>query len=413
MSKRHLTLLCATFLGSFASLALEPGKDVELQKEPHKANAATQLYISFDQALGHKFENLKNKKCPAVIKGDVKSVDGIFGKAVQTPEKTSVSIPQKTRVTRAIIIELWLKPGKEKKDIVLLETKGEKKNRGWKLELLSAKEKGKLKWTAWHPNGTQSELIANRGLSENKWSKVTLTYGGVPGTGGTKGYRIYIDGYIAAELPSYSPLQDVTGNLIVKTPPDGALDDLSISLSGREVYPKIADKRLEPFNLDFEQKDKGWIGVYDSCFIDDETKHSGKHSLKIETDDLYTREYLSPIFSVEPGTTYRISFWAKVDKFKKGYSAIGVWIRWYFAPEETCSFGGDLVAHCVGDKKFETFDWKKFEAEIKVPEKKEYREKIRWARLQAKNYHSITKAWIDDIKIEKITQAKNTDKGDK
>jgi carbohydrate binding protein with CBM4/9 domain/concanavalin A-like lectin/glucanase superfamily protein len=413
MKEMYSTILCAVFLMGLTGRALEPGEGVELQKTPHQIIKGTQSYLSFDKRTNNEFENTGNTKQPAQVIGDVKSVKGLFGNAIQTSENGSVSIFQKARVSHASIVEFWLNPGRGKKDLTLLAAKSEKKNVGWQLELLSVKENGKLKWTVWHPIGKKLELLSNRSLKKDKWSKVSLAYGAVPGGGGQKAYRIYIDGYLAGETPSYRPIQEITGELIVRTPPDGAIDDLALTLSGNPIYPDLADNYRDIFNLDFEEGAKGWLGVYDECVIDSDVKHNGKNSLRIETDDLYTREYLSPIFSVEPGATYRVSFWAKVDKFDKGYSAIGVWIRWYFAPEETCSFGGDMIAHCLPDKNVKTFDWKKFEAEVTVPEKKEHRKKNRWARLQVKNYHSITKAWIDDIKIEKIAKTKTVSKGDK
>lgn len=398
--------LTGTVFFGISLQALEPGKSVKLKISKPEKNKSTQAYFSFDNLKNGVFKNESGNKHTYI--GDAKSnnaqaVKGVFGKALNTQEKTSIQAPQRARETAALTIEFYLNPGKTPNHTILLNTLNEKKDKGWELSL---SRENMLKWTVCHKNGAKTIIRTNRKVPSGKWSKIAVTFGSIPGQGGVKGYRIYIDGYVAAEIANFASIWDSTGNLTIKTPPDGAIDELSISLANRDIYPDIEISDLPPANMDFEKGAKGWVGVYDNCKIDKETKHSGKNSLKIETNDVYTREYLSPMFNVEPGATYLVSFWAKVGKFEKGYSAIGVWIRWYFEPEETCSYGGDLVAHCLKDKGTGTFDWKKFEAKITVPDKKEQRKKIHWARLQVKNYHSNVTAWIDDIKIIKDKAAK-------
>lgn len=382
-----------------------PNSAVELAKNHVTVDNRTYLYLTFDQLKDNQLPNEKDIKNPGSIFKDAKLQKGLFGNAVNSGENGYVEIARQHTFVNAMTVDFWFKKGIVTQKTTLLETIDSKGKFGWKLELLPDKAKNLLVWTVTHPDGTSTIATSNRGLlNPSQWYRVTLTFGSI--YGGQKAIRIYLDGFPVFERPSYKPMRTIKGPLRIKTPPEGLIDDLAISAGGRIIYRDIKNVNIPTENLDFEQQSEGWTGIYDEPVIDTNEKHSGKYSLKIETDEPYTREYLSPIFSVKPDSTYRISFWAKVDKFEKGYSAVGVWIRWYFAPEETCSIGGELVDHHTLDNKPKTFDWKKFSADVSVPRKDFYRTKIRWARFQVKNYHSHVKVWIDDITIEEIQSGK-------
>jgi hypothetical protein len=386
-------------------MALGPGKDVKLKPVKPESDDKTRIYLDFENVTGGKVPNLQNAKQSGLVSGNIRSVPGLFGKALQTEGDAFVSLPGSALKGSypALTVEFLLQSGDADKTVTLLDAAGSGGKSAWKLTLLPEKQNRALVWDFSGPNGEQNRIVTNRGVAEKgQWSRVSLVYGSFPGEGGVKGYRVYIDGYVAAELPLAMSINDSAETVKIKSPPGGAVDELAVSFDGREIYPVFDENRLEPRNLGFEEKDKGWLGVYDDPVIDSAVKHSGNFSLLIKTDSVYTREYLSPIFSVEENTKYRISFWAKVDSFEEGNAAFGVWIRWYFAPEETCSFGGDLVANCVRKDFKGPFDWKKFEAELSVPKDLKRRDKIGWARLQVKNYHSKTTVWIDDISVEKI-----------
>ena len=361
----------------------------------------TLIYLPFDQQENGSFKNEKDLKNPGTICNKITLHDGLFGKAMRTEENAYVGISKQHTFSRILMVEFWIKRGKTSTKTTLLETFDNKEKYGWKLELLPEQQKNLLVWSISHPDGTSSELISSKGLNDpEKWYRITLTWGSI--YGGQKALRIHIDGSYVAEKPNYKLMKIAKGQLKIKSPENGLIDDFAISADSPIIFRDIKDVKIPIQNLDFEQQDKGWIGVYDNLVIDAKEKHSGKYSLKIETDDLYTREYLSPLFSVKPDAVYRISFWAKLDRFVQGYSAIGVWIRWYFAPEETCSIGGDFVANFTLENKEKKFGWRKFSAEVAVPRKKFYRKKIKWARLQVKNYHSQVLVWIDDIEVEEV-----------
>jgi hypothetical protein len=375
-------------------------KPVALAREKVTINDRTRIHLSFDKRDKDIVPNLKDKKNPGRVIGKIKIVDGLFGKALRTGNDGYVEISKNHTQSNTLMIEFWIKRGQTNKRTTILEALNKDGSSGWQLDLSSSKNGYRLTWKVRRQDDTVAELVSMFGLSDpDKWYRISLTHGGIYGG---KATRMFIDGTLVASKPGYTQLKIPSGPLRIKSTVNGAIDDLAITHKSTNVYRNIKDVFLPLSNLDFEEKDNGWIGVYDKLIIDEKEKHSGKYSLRIETDDSYTREYLSPIFSVEPDAVYRISFWVKLDKFEKGYAAVDVWIRWYFAPEETCSIGGDFVANYTFDNKEKKFGWRKFSAVVLVPRKKFYRKKIRWARLQIKNYHSQVRVWIDDIEVEKV-----------
>lgn len=381
-------------------------KPVEMKQEKVSVTNKTKIYLTFDKHDGKKFINEKNKKDSVEIINKITLHDSPFGKALRTHKDAYVKFKGMHTIAHVMMVEFWIMRGSKSQKTTLLKTLDNAGKYGWKVELASEENKNLLTWYVTHPDGTSTKLTSSRGLKDpSKWYKVSLTWGSI--YGGQKALRIHIDGDIVAEIPSYKIMRTVTGALEIKSPKNGLIDDLAITADSQIIFRDIKDVNIPVTNLNFEQKSKGWVGVYNDLEIDSKEKHSGKYSLKIETDDLYTREFLSPIFSVTPDATYRISFWAKLDKFEKGYSAIGVWIRWYFAPEESSSIGGDIVANFTSDNKEKMFGWRKFTADVPVPRKSFYRKKIKWARLQIKNYHSQVLVWVDDIEVKKINQIKN------
>jgi len=380
-----------------------------LKKSKVLVDEKTRVYLTFDKLENGRIANTaeKFKTHPAKIQGAVALTDGLFGKAVRTTGDGAVVVPGSILVglTRPSI-EFWIRPGARFPRTTLLELTDEDGRVIWKLTLLAADEGARLHFTIRLNDDTTRTIASFNGLNQpDRWYRILVLKH-------EWGVRIYRDGYPVGEEPFRIHPPKTAGRLLIRTPPAGAIDDLAVGYCSRSaVHPDIADLKLAARNLDFESKAAGWVGVYDDPVIDDAVKHGGAYSLRIETDDTYNREYLSPMFSVEPGATYRVAFWARVDRFEKGYASLGVWIRWYFAPEETCSFGGDLVAHCLWDHKERTFGWRKFSAEIPVWDEECFFRKIRWARIQVKNHHSLVRAWVDDITVEKISDA--NDKGKK
>ncbi len=401
MKNSIFTILACILLTGIRLNALQPGKDVRLKKTKPLVEDNAYLYLAFDEMQGRSVINQTKPGAndAALANGDLKLVPGLFEKALATVPGSFLTVPQPGAMRYSLTIEFWLNPGSTDQNTALLTSLNDTQDRGYRISLL---EDNRIEWLVCHEQGVQTAISTNRSVPSDQWNKISFVFGSIPGQGGVKGYRIYINGYVAGEVPSYAAIDDRVETLTIAAPVKGLLDELAITPSGREIYPEVENAHLPAFNLDFEQKEKGWIGVYDNCKIDDHTKHGGNASLRIETDDLYTREYLSPLFSVEPGASYRITFWAKVEKFEKGFSALGVWMRWYFEPEETCSYGGDLVAHHLTDQEPRTFDWKRFEAVLQVPAGEKQRKDIHWARFQVKNYHSHVTAWVDDISIEKV-----------
>ena len=400
------------------SVSLKVAPETEKTKKPRKIvkpaalarnkvsiNDRTRIHLTFDKRDEKSFPNMKDKKNPSRIVGKVKLVDGLFDKALRTESDGFVEIAKNHTQSHVLTIEFWMKRGQNNKTTTILEAVDKNGAPGWQLDLSSSDKGNKLIWKVRRQDNTVAEIVSMRGLSDpDKWYRISLTHGGIYGG---KATRIFIDGTLVASKPGYTPLIIPSGPLRVRSPQGGGIDDFTITHKSDYSYRDIKDVRLLLSNLDFEQKAKGWTGVYDSLVIDQKEKHSGKYSLRIETDDLYTREYLSPIFSVKPDAVYRISFWVKLDEFEKGYSAIGVWVRWYFAPEETCSIGGDFVANYTAENKERKFGWRKFTADVPVPRKSFYRKKIKWARLQVKNYQSKVLVWIDDIEVEEVEEVKS------
>jgi len=412
--KLSLIAACAALFASALDTAAEaPGAGVRLRREKVLVDDGTVVHLPFDRCQDGRCANARNAKFPAEARGEVESVAGLFGQAVRTGPNGCLVMPGEALgvVNYVLTVEFWVRAGPQPFPAVVLLQAGPDDRLRWRLRMLSSEQDARLEWTVAHQDRPATVLTSSQGLDEpGRWTLISLVYGPWLGGGGSKAFRIYVDGYLVAEQASFNDIRPGAGEFVIRTPLGGAVDDLAVSARGGEIFPAIADSHLPLHNLDFERQAEGWIGVHRDCRIDGRVKHGGKHSLRIETDDLYTLEHLSPMFSVEPGAAYRISFWAKVDRFDQGYASIGVWVRWYFEPEETCSFGGDLVAHCVRDRHEATFDWRRFSAEIPVPRSKDYRKEIRWARLQVKNYHSVTRAWVDDIAVEKIAGPKEDEK---
>ncbi len=150
--------------------------------------------------------------------------------------------------------------------------------------------------------------------------------------------------------------------------------------------------------FDFDSKGQAaWTGLYDAPKI-----VAGSHGkcLEIATARPVNREYLSPFFKLEPGKKYRVSCLVKVDKFKPGYSPLAINIRWYSAPEETCGFGGWNIFRVMREDKNKTFGWKRVEKIVKVPTWKGMEKKIRYGRIQIRNFRSIGQAKVDNIVVE-------------
>jgi hypothetical protein len=367
---------------------------VELARSKVTVTDKTAIYLLFDEKVDGELKNEKSTKNLGKIVNQVSLHDGLFGKALETDGDSFVEIRDRHTLVDTMTVEFWMKKGAPAERSTILRTVDSKNNFGWQVEV---DEKNILTWSVTHQDKSKSVLTSCRKLAgSNGWSRIALTWGSI--YGGQKALRIFQNGSLVAEKPNYKKPLAADGPLRIKSPAGGLIDELAISADSQPLYRDIKNVNIPIRNLDFEKKAEGWVGVYDEPVIDESVTHSGKYSLKIETDEKYTREYLSPIFSVESKVTYQISFWAKVDKFTEGYSAVGVWIRWYFAPEETCSLGGEFVAN-VKEKKD---GWVRLSAEISVPEKSYNRKKIQWARIQVKNYHSKVTAWVDDIEIKKV-----------
>jgi len=369
------------------------------------------VYLPFDAQKDGHYPNMvaQFSKHICRIQGKVLSVDGLFGKALRTHGEGCVAVPGV--VARGFpypSFEFWIRVADKFPRTDLLRMTDGNGGVVWRLTLLGSNEGARLQWHMKLKDQTSLTAASSEGLSQpGRWYRLLIFKK-------DWGIRFYRDGYLVGEEPTRIPLLDAAGPLLIRTPEGGAIDEFALSSDGPDVvHPDLADLRLKPRNLDFEGGDKGWVGLYDEPAIDEKVKHGGKRSLRIETDDAYTREYLSPMFSVEPRATYRVSFWAKVDKFDKGYASVSVWLRWYFAPEETCSFGGDLVAHCLHEGKERTFGWRKFSADIPVWHDKSFFREIRWARLQVKNYHSQVLAWVDDLTVGKMSEQKKDQSDEK
>ncbi len=390
---------------------LEPGPGIKTVNTALYTNNYTKIYLDFNHINSGLFTNMASKSNPATIHGNAALVQGIFGKALQTDKDGTVTISCKEFSPKqtSFAAELLMRCGKENNETVILEVIDSSDATDWELRLTSSQDSSKLIWSITDPSaGEQYELFSNSGLrNPERWYRISLILGSPPGAGGSTALRIYLDGYLVAEKPYFGKIGMGHSSLLhIKSPTNGAIDELTLSARSHDIFHKVDTSPIPVYNLDFEAGNKGWLGVYDNCLLDNKIYHTGKQSLRIETDDAYTREYLSPIFSVQPGATYSVSFWAKVARWDTGYSPISLWCRWYFEPEETCSFGGDLVAHCIDNNTPRTFDWKEFSKELTVPADKSCRRPVRWARFQVKNYHSKTLAWIDDIKIKKIKTVK-------
>lgn len=387
---------------------LEPAPGVHSRPGRPLVDNTTRINIGFDRLESNRFANAAGSNYPGEACGDVVLVPGCDGQAIRTGINgyVGVSLTALGDEVAVITLECRVCRGADASGATLLEAVDPAGTSLWNLVMLPDARGSQLKWTVDQPaTGPPVSLTSNRGLVEsNRWYRVALVYGSVPGGGGTKALQIYLDDYLAAEAPWFGTLKaGAKANLRARSPAGGGLDDLVVSVNARGILPEFDASPLPAANLDFEAKSAGWGGVYDDCHIEDKVKHGGQYSLRIETPVVCTREYLSPMFGVETGTAYRVSFWAKVDRFDEGYSALGVWVRWYFEPEETCSFGGDLIAHCLTNAPARTFDWKLFSGVVSVPQDPGYRAPIRWARIQVKNYHSRVLAWIDDIRIEKLS----------
>ena len=396
-------------LAALAVLCLSASAGIDgrspLKRSRVYTDKKTRVHLPFDKLENGRTPNgIENfKRYPVQARGKVALTKGLFGKALRTAADGAVVVPGSVLSNMGRpSIEFWIRPGADFPQTQLLELTDEKGAFVWKLLLLGADKGARLRFVMRLNDNTVKTITSFNGLNQpNRWVRVlVLKY--------DWGVRIFRDGYPVGEEPFRTHAPGTAGKLLIRTPPNGAIDELAVGGNSRQaIHPDIADVQLPAANLDFESQAAGWIGVYEDPVIDDAVKHGGAYSLRIETDDTYNREYLSPLFSVEPGATYRVSFWAKVDRFDKGCASVGVWIRWYFAPEETCSFGGDLVAHCLGKQKERTFGWRKFSAEIPVWHDDSFFRKIRWARIQVKNHHSRVRAWVDDITVEKIASGKS------
>ena len=361
-------------------------------------DATTRAYFTFDTAVDGKYPDEKDKNAFGEVRGKVIPTPGLFGQAVRSVGDGCVAVTaQSLKSLRQPEVEFYVRRGNPFSETTLLELADGKGGFVWQLTLLGTEKGARLQWVLNHDNQATTTVRSCRGLdTPDRWYRVLLKHV-------AQGCYVYLDGYLVGEDPTRRRLPPASGPLLVRTPAGGAIDELALSERGiAPIHPHIENRIIAPANLDFEARAEGWVGVHDACRIDGEVKHGGQYSLRIETDDAYTREYLSPIFSVEPGATYRVTFWAKVDTFEAGYASVSVWFRWYFAPEETCSFGGDLVAYCLHDQPPRTFGWRKFSAEIPVWHDKSFFQKIRWARIQVKNHHSHVRAWVDDITVEKL-----------
>jgi len=409
-----ITIMLTLISGSQIAWGLESAPGILTKERALSADNYSKIHLNFDKIIQNKFTNTLSDKTPGHIHEKSVQIPGVFGNAMQTDTNGMVTVSCKEfpPELHSFITEFWFKSGKTADDTTILEVTDSNNLPFWQLRLISSQKQKRLIWSIGAPDTPEYfELVSNQSLNDpNRWYRVSISFAPPPGSGGSTALRIYLDGYVVAEKPYFEKISMGPGGILhIRTPHDGAIDELMISERSQEILHEVANKPNAPHNLDFEDGAKGWVGVYDDCTIDKTTFHEGKQSLRLETDGNYTREYLSPMFSVETGATYKVTFWAKVDRWNSGFSSFSLWCRWYFEPEETCSFGGDLVAHCIEGDAPRTFDWKKFSGEVTVPMDESYWGPIRWGRFQIKNYHSNVLVWIDDISLKQIKTKEMTE----
>ena len=238
-----------------------------------------------------------------------------------------------------------------------------------------------------HENAEPTVLRAHRPLRRGVLSNVVFQRGQWLAGGIPDAYALYFDGYLVAAMPVYvAPSGKPSVNPVVKSPTGGELSDFQCGTHDGTIVPCADVVRLEP---DFS---KGWTGVYHDavCAAD---------GLVLKTEEVATEEVLSGFFSVDERKTYVLSGQEKVVSFADGVSALSVWVRYYFEPEETCSFGGDQLLECR--KAGESHDWRAFAAEFTVPHWERATRPLRYARIQAKIYRAKAESGLKDLQLKR------------
>lgn len=237
-------------------------------------------------------------------------------------------------------------------------------------------------------DGTKPTLLrAQRPLTCGVLANVVFRRGQWLAGGIPDAYDLYVDGYQVAAMPVYvAPSGKPSGKPVVTAPTGGRLTDFQFGTHDGTVTPCAEIVTLTP---DFS---RNWTGVYHDAVC-----KNGELTLK--TDEVATEEVLSGFFSVEENKTYVLKGEERIASFEKGESALSVWVRYYFEPEETCSFGGDPLFERREAGK--TYDWQSFAASFTVPHWARAERPIRYARIQAKIYRAMATSELKALVLER------------
>jgi len=327
--------------------------------------------------IEHRLPALKN---PVFLERfDMEKTPGLFGSALsgENGKFRTFSI-RNYRYWKHTKINFYLKPGPPERAYEILNLPS----------LRFTLENNRVLAEIRHDALPPGVLKTNRPLKPGGWHRITFDFGNfIPG-GLPPSYHLYIDGCLAAALPVYAPPSGVPdGFLRVRAPRNGLLDHLSISRESELRFDDVKRLDLKP---DFSS---GWTGVY----RDADFKNG---ILTLKTGEIATEEVLSNFFSVEPEHSYRLTWEARIPRFDAGVCALGIWVRYYFEPEETCSYGGDMLFQQMDPGK--TFDWKTCSANFRVPRGKRDAKRLGYARIQVKIYRAAATGQVKSFQLEKI-----------
>lgn len=238
-----------------------------------------------------------------------------------------------------------------------------------------------------HDGSRPTVLRAHRPLTQGALANVVFRRGQWLAGGIPDAYDMYVDGYQVAAMPVYLPPSGKpSGEPVVTSPADGRLTDFAYGTHDGTVTPCAEIVTLKP---DFSH---GWAGVYHDAVCTN-------GELTLATEEVATEEALSEFFSVEENGAYELKGLERVLSFERGESALSVWVRYYFEPEETCSFGGDRLFERREAGK--TFEWRSFAATFVVPHWSRAERPIRYARIQAKVYRARATSGLKALTLER------------
>ena len=136
--------------GSRTVWGLQPGPCIVTQKKALSVDNYSRIHLNFDKIIQNKFTNTLSDKTPGNIHGKTEQISGLFGNAMQTVSNGSVVVSCKEFAPElhGFLTELWIRPGENQDDVILLELVDPEKSTLWQLRLSSAEQQSKLVWSA-------------------------------------------------------------------------------------------------------------------------------------------------------------------------------------------------------------------------------------------------------------------------